>query len=279
MNRITSQYVLFGCVLLLLATNIARTGWIAGLLPLLAPFAWLWVFALDRKELAVHVALNKYSETPRSTSPALNTIALCMSASWLIAPVFVFMGEWLNYFFATIASGDSLTYFVLRAGLTEELLKFSAVLLVIKYLAPGAIKHPADGIILACASAMGFAAYENIFHNLHLFEMDSGAIKAYMLGAFIRVPLHALYSALWGAALGIATFTRGPHRYMVLTAGLFAAIFTHGLWDTLAQSNSGWIFAMMIVLYGFFWYGYLLLRYKVATIEMTTSTTSGDNHE
>jgi protease PrsW len=250
MNTIHLRYLVIGFVVLLIAREAYRDGLLVGLLPLAAPLAWLMLFVLWRRQ-------------PEPTSYMAIALALC--CGWLFAPLYV-LGESLNDFFAYISGGSPLFYFVLRAGLVEELIKFFAVLVVLKWLLPEAVKHPLDGVVLACAAALGFATYENAYHNLYLFSLDSGALQAFLLGALVRVPLHPLFSSLWGAALGLAVCMPVAQRYITIISGLAAAMFLHGLWDTMAQSQNGIIFACMVLLYGLIWFGYARLRRKLAAI-------------
>lgn len=272
-SSLEARYVVFGGALILVAVNLFNIGFFLGLLAVIVPLAWQWVLLrLSRTNtLSGFAQSDGAAEYSRSQ---LMTIALCMSVAVLVAPVFVFFGEALNDFFGALAGGDLLTYFVLRAGVVEELLKFSAVLIVVKYLAPRSVVRPADGIVLGCAAALGFAVYENFFHNLFLVDAQGG-FQAFLLGTFIRVPIHALYGAIWGAAFGISRFLLPPHRYVVLGTGLASSIFVHGLWDTMAQSKTLFVFALMLLLYVSLWYGYIKLWSRVNAIEVVC----GASHE
>ncbi|MBP9091226.1 PrsW family intramembrane metalloprotease [bacterium] len=270
-----ARYVVFGGVLVLIAFNLFKIGWFLGLLAVTVPLAWQWVFLwLNKSKFLSPSSLGLSTSESGSGHSQLMAIALCMSVAALVAPVFVYFGEALNDSFGAIAGGDLLTYFVLRAGVVEELLKFSAVLIVVKYLAPQSLTRPVDGIVLACAAALGFAVYENFYHNLYLLDAQGG-FKAFLLGTFIRVPIHALYGAIWGAAFGISRFLPVPQRYVVLCTGLASSMFVHGLWDTMAQSKTLFVFALMLLLYGALWYGYTKLWSRVEAIELV----SGENHE
>lgn len=265
LNRIIVRYIVSAAVLLLLGIFGTKLGWTVIAVSLLVPFAWLWMFYW------------RYTRTvrklyrPAEPDIAVDWVAVALAGcvAWLIAPVFVFFGESLNDVFAAIVNGNPLGYFVLRAGFIEELLKLSAVLVVIGYLCPSAIKHPSDGIVLACAASLGFAAYENIFHNLHLVDLVGWErTKAFLLGSFIRVPLHALYGAIWGAALGTFRILSAPKRYFVLLLSLGASMFLHGLWDTLVQSRSVIAFVLVVLLYSTLWHCYFKLWKTIAVMHI-----------
>ncbi len=243
------RYFILATLFASLIASSVTLGWFWGFLSVFVPVMWLCFFSLWRSGFA----LSSYRAEPGLVA-SIVPIALCFAAAWLIAPIFVAIGESLNNFFGAVSQGSTLVYFTLRAGLIEELLKLTAVLGVIQYLSPGAIKHPTDGIVLACSAALGFSAYENIFHNLYLAELQTGTLKAFMLGALIRVPLHALYGSIWGAALGVSRFLAPPGSYLVLVFGLVPSIFIHGLWDTLAQSQSNISVLLLTLLYVALWY-------------------------
>lgn len=264
-NRITVRYIVCAAVLILLVIFGTKLGWSVIALSVLVPTAWLSVFYL--RYTGVARKLLRLKEPDIAVDWIAVALAGCMA--WLIAPVFVFVGESLNDVFATIVDGNPLGYFVLRAGFIEELLKLSAVLIVIGYLCPSAIKRPSDGLVLACAASLGFAAYENIFHNLHLVDLEGWErTKAFLLGSFIRVPLHALYGAIWGSALGVFNFLSTPKRYFVLLLGFGASMFLHGLWDTLVQSQSVIAFVLVVLLYSTLWHCYFKLWKTIAAMHI-----------
>lgn len=270
MNRITSRYIVFAAALFLLVVYGEKNGWQIILLSALVPIGWLWTFSLRHTSTGMLITASDAENAQNQPSVGWMPIALCASVAWLVAPVFVMLGELLNNFFVAVVNGSPLGYYTLRAGVIEELLKFSAMLAVTGYLSPGAIRHPADGIVLACAAALGFAAYENIFQNLHLLELQGWErAKAFMLGTFIRVPLHALYGALWGASFGIFGFLTVPKRYFVMASGLFTAMFVHGFWDALVNANGWYVVPLVAVLYAALWYGYIKLWNAVKAMRIS----------
>ncbi len=249
-------------------------GLMYGTLAIAVPVAWLFVFCLPRR-------LTEFRKAPKRSVQAAGgkvwPVVLSFSMSCLIAPAIVAVAESLNNTFASVSAGNVLMYFVLRAGLVEELLKLTAVLIVIKYLAPDAIKHPREGVVLACAAALGFASYENIYHNLYLVQIQSGIAEAFFLGAFIRVPLHALYASFWGATLGIAYFMRGTNRFFLMLLGVIPAIFLHGLWDTIAQSQGTATGVLLTLLYASFWYCYWQTSKRCEAVQLVS--TSGNSEQ
>lgn len=269
MNNNSLRYFVFTAALTMIVVSSAKVGWWFGLISLVVPICWLWTFSL--RHTISGISTGNINQEQKSTAGAdWQSVASCFAVAWLISPIFVYLGEALNKVFATVSGGDLLTYFILRAGAVEEILKLSAVVAVLRFLSPNAIRHPSDAMVLACAAALGFAAYENIFHNLYLADLQTGALKAFFLGAFIRVPLHPLYAAIWGASFGISRFIAGNWRLPILAAGLLTAMFFHGLWDTMAQSQSMLVFTLMLMLYAALWYGYLRLWKQVRSVSLET---------
>jgi RsiW-degrading membrane proteinase PrsW (M82 family) len=84
--------------------------------------------------------------------------------------------------------------------------------------------EPIDGVVFACAAAIGFATMENIDYFTHD-RFGDGVIAARSLDA---VSGHMMYAAIWGYALGQRLVTKQPRlwRYFAL------AVLLHGAWDT-----------------------------------------------
>lgn len=111
-------------------------------------------------------------------------------------------------------------------GVVEELAKF-AVVLTLAY-TNVEFNEPVDGIIYAAAAALGFATFENIFYLI-----DQGPLIILLRGPVSTLG-HVLFSAMWGAALGLARFEKNRRRrYLLIGRGLLWAVITHGLFDIL----------------------------------------------
>jgi RsiW-degrading membrane proteinase PrsW (M82 family) len=84
--------------------------------------------------------------------------------------------------------------------------------------------QPADGIVYAAASALGFAFAENLGYF-------SGAGSGLVLvRTFLSVPCHVLFAVPWGAATGRLKLIPGTER-AVLMRGLALGMLLHGLFD------------------------------------------------
>jgi hypothetical protein len=111
-------------------------------------------------------------------------------------------------------------------GILEELAKF-CVVLTLAY-NNKEFNEPVDGIIYTAAAALGFASFENIFYLL-----DQGPLIILLRGPVSTLG-HVLFSAMWGAALGLARFEPSRAvRIRMISWGFFWAVLTHSLFDIL----------------------------------------------
>lgn len=120
----------------------------------------------------------------------------------------------------------------------EELAKFFVVFTVAY---PNkAFNEPMDGIVYAAAAAVGFASFENVFYVL-----NKGPLILLLRGPFSTLG-HVLFSALWGAALGLSLREPSrPKRFRMITAGLVLSILAHGTYNILISLSqpffgTGW---------------------------------------
>jgi RsiW-degrading membrane proteinase PrsW (M82 family) len=117
-------------------------------------------------------------------------------------------------------------FYIFIVGILEELAKF-CVVLTLAY-NNKEFNEPVDGIIYTAAVALGFASFENIFYLL-----DQGPLIILLRGPVSTLG-HVLFSAMWGAALGLARFE--PNRAVrirMICWGFFWAVLTHSLFDIL----------------------------------------------
>jgi protease PrsW len=140
------------------------------------------------------------------------------------------------------AGGRMFILLVLAAPVIEESLKFAAVRLVLYR--TGGPAGLMDGIVCAATAALGFASAENVYTILASYLAPQLALglsdplwalgmiwQLYLVRALLTVPGHALWSAIWGYAMGAAgEIPDGKGRYRVFRAWLFAAVL-HGLFN------------------------------------------------
>ncbi len=98
--------------------------------------------------------------------------------------------------------------------------------------------EPVDGIVYGCASSLGFAAVENMkyFAGTRL----SGAVVAYR--AFLSVPAHMFFGAIWGYALG----RKLVRKKTSLFAWFMLASLAHGAFDALLSIDRVQLFAILL---------------------------------
>jgi RsiW-degrading membrane proteinase PrsW (M82 family) len=133
--------------------------------------------------------------------------------------IFIHMPFKWNYFISA----------VIAAPILEELAKF---LMVWAYLYRNKnFSEPMDGIVYAAAVALGFASIEN---GLYLFRINQQAkfmlSNAILIRALLSVPAHALFSSIWGYALGRYKFDKKKKRFIVLY-GLLLAMLLHAAFN------------------------------------------------
>lgn len=140
-----------------------------------------------------------------------------------------------------------LLYFFIVAPV-EEMSKFFAFLLIALRLKK--VEHSMDIILLGLASAIGFAAIENILY-LQKFGMHA-TLPRLILGNMG----HTAYSLFWSYPMAvILTEDAGPG---LLGSGLILAILMHGLYNLLLSFS--WTGVSLALLFSLILY-YLLIRF------------------
>ena len=137
------------------------------------------------------------------------------------------------------AGGRTILLLVVAAPLIEELLKLAVVAGVTRR--RGGPGDPMAGIVCAATVALGFASAENIYTVVAAYLAPQLALgisdpawaigmiwKLYLVRALLTVPGHALWSALWGYAMGRPA--EGASRFAVARAWVLAVVL-HGLFN------------------------------------------------
>jgi RsiW-degrading membrane proteinase PrsW (M82 family) len=119
---------------------------------------------------------------------------------------------------------------VLAAPIIEELAKYLVVRRTV-YPNPE-FNEPMDGVVYAASAALGFATLENIVYisTAYLTSPLEDVLVIYALRALLSVPGHALFSSMWGYALGRAKFDPARGTGFIL-GGLALAIGLHGVFN------------------------------------------------
>lgn len=134
---------------------------------------------------------------------------------------------------------------VIVAPIAEELLKFAVVRLTVYRNTE--FDEPMDGIVYAAAVALGFASLENVLYVLNEYNKGTNTVAAVtVLRALLSVPGHALWSSMWGFALGFAKSAPARRRKKLIRTGLCMAIGMHALFNLLCLSGPIWPLGLLV---------------------------------
>lgn len=126
-------------------------------------------------------------------------------------------------------------FMVILAPVVEEIFKFSVVRFTVYR--SDEFDEPMDGIIYAAAAALGFASIENAAYLIKTYDTTETVVlfrnltALFLIRAVLSVPAHALFSSMWGYALGWAKFSQSPWRGSMILKGLFLAITLHAIFN------------------------------------------------
>ena len=132
----------------------------------------------------------------------------------------------------------AIAVFSLVVGVAEEGSKFLGAWSLARH--RHEFDEPIDGIIYGSAAALGFAAVENI--KYFAVGRMSGVVIA--VRAFITVPSHLFFGAIWGYALGRQLVSR---KTSVLAMFALAAL-AHGTFDALLSTDGMQLASTALVL-------------------------------
>ena len=94
--------------------------------------------------------------------------------------------------------------------------------------------EPVDGIIYAVSTALGFASIENGGYIIGAYlSAEDTTISVFIVRALLSVPGHALFSSMWGYALGMTKFSANPDNMNLVRKGLFISMLLHALFNFL----------------------------------------------
>lgn len=150
-------------------------------------------------------------------------------------------------------SGDNLMFVWV---LTEEVLKYSAALIVVLW--NKAVDEPIDCIIYMITIALGFAALENalfLFNLLQTGDMTTTLLTGNFrfLGATL---LHILASGTVGAFMAFAFYKKSVVKIMYATIGLLIAFILHALFNFFIMDANG---NTILGVFLFVWMGIIVL--------------------
>jgi protease PrsW len=162
---------------------------------------------------------------------------------------------------------------VFVAPVTEETAKFLCVRWTVYERKE--FDEPVDGMVYATAAALGFASIENVIYVLGSWSKGPEAGVMVLAGrSVLSVPAHALFSSLWGLALGWHKKRKSRKSSMLVVAGLFAGMVLHGLFNYLTSENlfGGLVF---LLVFAFAWRTVFLLIRKALIPEAAAEGTDG----
>ncbi len=135
---------------------------------------------------------------------------------------------------------------VVVAPIIEELLKFAVVRWSVYKRVD--FDEPIDGVVYATAAALGFAAAENVIYVFQAYAEGMEAVATTsLIRAFLSVPAHALFSAMWGYALGFAKFSDPPFAKKLIKRGLLIAIGFHAVFNLVCLSGPLFALGMLVL--------------------------------
>jgi len=128
-----------------------------------------------------------------------------------------------------------------------------------------------DGIIYACSIALGFATIENVFYVFSALQYNN-VFEVASLRAFLSIPGHFLFSALWGYAAGVVKFKL--RHGVTLGAGLIAAILLHAGFNFTATLSSIGSIAFIVI---FSIYAWILFTKRLKVLRLDSKRRAEEN--
>jgi RsiW-degrading membrane proteinase PrsW (M82 family) len=167
--------------------------------------------------------------------------------SFILGSLMVFIAVWLERYSLNFVKNKNSQIIVWAA--IEELLKFLGVMVIIW--GNRNIDEPIDYPMYFIATALGFAALENILYLVNPFNA-SGAVVGMLTGNLRFMGstlLHAIASAMIGSALGLSFYLE-KYRMIYLIGGIISAIVLHSVFNFFIMKGSGENF---LSVFGFLW--------------------------
>ena len=210
------------------------------LIPALASIlpAFLWMIYFYRND--------RYAPEPKKL------VARTFLVGALVGAAMVFSLKELPFYVSFL----SLAVFV--APVIEETAKFFCV----RWTVYSRIEfdEPVDGMVYATAAALGFASVENVLYVLNNWAASGAEMGVFVLAgrSVLSVPAHALFSSLWGLALGWHKKRKTYKSSLMVVAGLLGSMVLHGLFNYLTSENlfGGFLFLTLMAIA---WRGVFLL--------------------
>ena len=168
--------------------------------------------------------------------------------SVIMGAVVVILAIGLEKFSATLIT-EHIPQVIAWASI-EELLKFAAVAVVV--FGSREINRPIDYPMYFIATALGFAALENVLFLLRPLTAESTVVglltgNLRFLGSTL---LHAIASGMIGSAFGLAFYNSKFSKFIYVIIGIVFAISLHSVFNFFIMEGSGENFLQV---FGFIW--------------------------
>lgn len=167
--------------------------------------------------------------------------------SFILGGLVVFIAVFLEKYSLNFISNKNIQTIVWAS--IEELLKFIVTSIIIYK--NSNVDRPIDYPMYFIATALGFAAVENIFYLLNPFSVNGTAVgmitgNLRFLGSTL---LHAMSSAIIGISIGLSFYLK---KYITtyLFFGIISAIALHSIFNFFIMKGSGENF---LSVFGFLW--------------------------
>lgn len=209
-------------VLLAVAASSTRYGVIAAILLLAVPTVWLWQH--ERQRIATDRADQRTLIRVYACTATIGMLlVMALQGIMAIGTAYLLFGsEAETYMIEATRNEHSpeiesrrderfrlsrtwqhwvymITFAIVMAGMVEESLKYSALMLARRY---GKVVHPHDNVRIAVAAALGFATMENLaFIHAAWSANETGPVFALTTAErlFVGIPGHSMMAALTGA--------------------------------------------------------------------------------
>ncbi|MCX6754141.1 MAG: PrsW family glutamic-type intramembrane protease [Candidatus Nomurabacteria bacterium] len=198
---------------------------LVGVVPALL-WLWFWMYQEDRDD----------------PEPIILVIV-----AFILGAILVLVAMWMEKFSINFVK-DNTMQIIVWAGI-EEILKLIGVSLMI--FGNNIIRRPIDYPMYFIATALGFAAFENVLYLIK--PMSASNTVVGMLTGNLRflgsTLLHAIASSMLGIALGLSFYLK-QYRVFYLLIGIICAIILHSVFNFFIMKGNGGNF---LSVFGFLW--------------------------
>ena len=198
---------------------------LGGVLPAIL-WLWFWLYEEDR-------------EDPEPFGLIL--------IAFILGAIMVLVAMWVEK--SSMAFIEDKTLQIIIWSGVEEILKLVGISFII--FGNNIIKRPIDYPMYFIATALGFAAFENVLYLIQPLKASGNIVG--MLTGNLRflgsTLLHAIASSMIGSALGLSFYLQ-KYKFGYLLIGIISAIALHSIFNFFIMKGSGENF---LSVFGFLW--------------------------